>query len=124
MVAGHDTTLAANDLFLKEEFGVEYEHAVYGSSQIYELWKNEVTGKYFIKYLVNQEEKAEFDFEYFKEKVWKKIYTEEQVIEICDGVESEIENKEIKVLFFICLGLLIVCLIAFGLTFLFIYKNK
>ena len=124
MVAGHDTTLGANDLFLKEEFGVEYEHAVYGSSQIYELWKNEVTGKYFIKYLVNQEEKAEFDFEYFKEKVWKKIYNEEQVIEICDGVEPKNENKEIKILFFICLGLLIICLIAFGVTFLFIYKIK
>ena len=127
MVAGHDTTLAANDLFLKEEFGVEYEHAVYCSSQIYELWKNELTGKYFIKYLVNQEEKAEFDFDFFKEKVWKKIYTEDQVIEICDGngVESKNENKEIKVLFFICLGLLIICLIAFGIIFLYIsFKKK
>ena len=68
MVAGHDTTLGANDLFLKEEFDIEYEHAVYCSSQIYELWKNELNGRYFIRYLVNQEKKAEFDFKYFKEK--------------------------------------------------------
>ena len=86
IVAGHDTTLGANDLFLKEEFGIEYEHAVYCSSQIYELWKNNINGKYFIKYIVNQELKAEFDYDEFKQKVWKKIYTEKEVVEICDGI--------------------------------------
>ena len=124
MVAGHDTTLGANDLFLKEEFGVEYEHAVYCSSQIYELWKNEINGKYFIKYIVNQELKAEFDYEKFKEKVWKKIYTEKEVIEICDGVKEEEEEKKennnnTKILFFVFLGLVfLLALVLIYVTFL------
>jgi len=133
MVAGHDTTLGAIDLFLKKEFGIEYEHAVYGSSQIYELWKNETNGKYFIKYLVNQEQKAEFDFDYFKEKVSKKIYTEKEIIEICDGVDDKEQEKEkekkedneaFKILFFISLGLVIICLIILGYILLFRYKKN
>ena len=125
MVSGHDTTLGANDLFLKEEFGIEYEHAVYCSSQIYELWKNEINGKYFIKYIVNQELKAEFDYEKFKENVWKKIYTEKEIIRICDGVnEKEEEKKENnnntnKILFFVFLGLVfLLALVLIYVTFL------
>ena len=124
MVAGHDTTLAANDLFLKEEFGVEYEHAVYCSSQIYELWKNEKSGKYFIKYLVNQKLKEEFDYEEFKQKVSKKIYSEEEIIEICDGIKNENknDNKTFKILFYISLGLVIICLLLLGFILLFTDK--
>ena len=124
MVAGHDTTLGANDLFLKEEFDIEYEHAVYCSSQIYELWKNELNGRYFIRYLVNQEKKAEFDFKYFKEKVMSKIYNEKQVIEICDGVGEKENNRSkiIKIIFFISLGLAIICLLILGFILLFIFK--
>ena len=118
MIAGHDTTLAANDLFLKEEFKLDYEPAVYCSSQIYELWKNEEDGKYFIKYLVNQKQKAEFDFEEFKKKVWTKIYNEKEVVKICDGVEDiKIENHETakKILFFIFLSIAICCLLFLGI---------
>ena len=110
MVSGHDTTLAANDLFLKEEFGVDYEHAVYCSSQIYELWKNESNGKYFIRYLVNQKLKAEFEYDSFKEKVFKLIYTEKEIIDICDGKEEIIIKAEekkgniFKDIFYICLS--------------------
>ena len=124
MVAGHDTTLGANDLFLKEEFRIEYEHAVYCSNQIYELWKNDTNGKYSIKYLVNQELKAEFDYEEFKEKVLKKIYTEKEVNEICDGIKEEEKNENniFKIIFFVCLGLAFIGLLVLGFV-LFIEKN-
>ena len=108
MVSGHDTTLGANDLFLKAEFGVDYEHAVYCSSQIYELWKNGTNNKYYIRYIVNQDLKAEFDYEDFKEKVWKKIYTEKEVIEICDGIKDK-NGQLFKILFFISISLVIIC---------------
>ena len=127
MVSGHDTTLAANDLFLKEEFGIEYEHAVYCSSQIYELWKNKENGKYTIRYLVNQKLKAEFDFQEFKDKVWKKIFTEKLVIEICEGTkdkDKKVEKKRIKILFFICLGMVIICLLILGFILVFMNGKK
>ena len=127
MVSGHDTTLAANDLFLKEEFGVEYEHAVYCSSQIYELWKNKTNGKYFIKYFVNQNLKAEFDFQEFKKKVLKKIFTEKQVTEICEGIKDKDKKEKkrmFKILFFTGLGMIIICLLILGYILIFINDKK
>ena len=124
MVAGHDTTLAANDLFLKEEFGVEYEHAVYCSSQIYELWKNEKNGKYFIRYLVNQKLKEEFDYEEFKRKVSHKIYNEDEIIEICDGIKNKNKknNKIFQILFYVSLGMVVLCLLFLGFIIFFMDK--
>ena len=129
MVAGHDTTLAANDLFLKEEFGVDYEHAVYCSSQIYELWKNEKNGKYFIKYLVNQKLKEEFDYEEFKRKVSHKIYNEDEIIEICDGIKNKNKknDKIFQILFYVSLGMVVLCLLFLGFIIFFmdkIFKGK
>ena len=84
LTAGHDSTLCANDLFLKEEFNISYKRAEYSHSQFYELWKDQ-NDKYYIKYLVNHEQKAIFDYEQFKEKVLPKLYTQEQVNKICNG---------------------------------------
>ena len=88
LTAGHDTTLAANDLFLKAEFDIPFERAEYSHSQFYELWKNEKDGKYFIKYLVNHQEKAVFDYDEFKEKVLLKLYSSEEIEKICKGEEK------------------------------------
>lgn len=85
LTAGHDSSLASNDLFLKAEFNIPFERAEYSHSQFYELWKNETNGKYFIKYLVNHEEKAIFDYEEFKEKVSSKLYSQDQINSICKG---------------------------------------
>ena len=84
LTAGHDSTLAANDLFLKAEFNIEFERAEYSHSQFYELWKNN-NGKYIIKYLVNHKEKAAFAYEEFKQKVLSKLYASEEIEKICSG---------------------------------------
>ena len=86
LTAGHDSSLASNDLFLKAEFNIPFERAEYSHSQFYELWKKD--GKYFIKYLVNHEEKATFDYEEFKEKVTSKLYSQDQINSICKGETS------------------------------------
>ena len=106
--AGHDSSLAANDLFLKAEFNIPFERAEYSHSQFYELWKNETNGKYFIRYLVNHEEKAIFDYYAFKEKVLPKLYSPEEINKICNDIDSPksfLEKKEkqskFKILFFI-----------------------
>ena len=84
LTAGHDSTLCANDLFLKEEFNISFEQAEYSHSQFYELWKDH-NGKYFVKYLVNHKEKAIFEYEKFKEKILNKLYSQDQVNKICKG---------------------------------------
>ena len=85
VTAGHDTTLAANDLFLKKEFNVPFERAEYSHSQFYELWKNEADGKYLIKYLVNHKLRATFDYQDFKAKVLPTLYPQENINKICNG---------------------------------------
>ena len=85
LTAGHDNSLGLNDLFLKYEFDINYDKAVYSHNQVYELWKNEKENKYYIKYLVNFEQKGVFDYEEFKKKVNSKIYSSEQIEEICNG---------------------------------------
>ena len=81
--SGHDTSLAPIDIFMQSEFDIEFKMATYASSQIFELWKNGTTGGYSIHYLFNLEEKAVFDFEEFKKKVLLRLYTPEQIREIC-----------------------------------------
>ena len=85
LTAGHDNSLGLNDLFLKYEFDINYDKAVYSHNQVYELWKNEKENKYYIKYLVNFDQKGVFDYEEFKKKVNSKIYSSEQIEEICNG---------------------------------------
>ena len=85
LMAGHDNSLGLNDLFLKYKFNINYDKAVYSHNQVYELWKNEKENKYYIKYLVNFDQKGVFDYEEFKKKVNSKIYSSEQIEEICNG---------------------------------------
>ena len=89
LTAGHDNSLGLNDLFLKYEFDINYEKAVYSHNQVYELWKNEIDNKYFIKYFVNYKQKAIFDYEEFKKKVNSKIYSSEQIEELCEGNDMQ-----------------------------------
>lgn len=91
LIAGHDNSLALNDLFLKYEFNIDYEKAVYSQSQVYELWKNEIENKYYIRYLVNQKQIALFDYEDFKIKVNTKIYSSEMIDEICKGNNAYVD---------------------------------
>ena len=91
LIAGHDNSLALNDLFLKYEFNIDYEKAVYSQSQVYELWKNEIENKYYIRYLVNQKQIALFDYEDFKIKVNSKIYSSEMIEEICKGNNTDVD---------------------------------
>ena len=113
IVSGHDTTLGTSVMFLQQEFGIKMSTAVYASGEAYELWKNEESGKYSIKYLFNQEEKAVFEYDDFKTKVFKKLYTQKEVEDICEGREEEENQKQsivLKITFFSMIGLVVLCL--------------
>ena len=115
IVSGHDSTLGASAMFLQQEFGVEMSTAIYASGESYELWKNETNGKYFIKYLFNQEEKAIFDYDNFKKKIFEKIYTQKEVEDICEGREEKKQYLGMKISFYFLLMLVIVsiCIIIY-----------
>ena len=83
ILSGHDTSLAPIDIFMQSEFGIDFTMATYATNQIFELWKNGTSGNFYIKYLVNLEEKGIYDFDSFKTKVESKIYNQEQIQNIC-----------------------------------------
>ncbi len=88
IISGHDTSLAPMDIFMESEFGIKFGMATYGSNQIFELWKNGTTGNYSIRYLYNQKEKGVYDFDTFKEKALKKLYTPEQIKKLCQSTSN------------------------------------
>ena len=106
--SGHDSTVSAMDVFLKAEFNIEYENPVYTTSQLFELWQNK--SGYFVKYLYNQKEKAVYELNDFKEKINKKILSENEVNEICRvKIISSIKKENIfKKVFIIIIGMVII----------------
>ena len=125
--AGHDSSLGANDLFLKTEFNISFKRAEYSHSQIYELWR--INGSYFIKYLVNHEEIKTFDYNEFKNNVLNKLYSTEQISKICNGEMNLISLTHIKkesklstIIFYITLGFILFSLV--GIFFQQLYHHK
>ena len=108
--SGHDSTIAGMDIFLKTEFNIDYDIPEYTTSQLFELWQNK--SGYFIKYLYNQKEKAVYELNDFKEKINKKILSENEVNEICKPktknflINVKAKKKEIfyQRIFFIMIG--------------------
>ena len=111
--SGHDSSLGAVDVFLKDVFDIEYGYSQYTSSQLFELWHNK--SGYFIKYLFDQEEKAVYELNTFKEKVNKNLLSESEINEICEGnevynIENIIGKENIyKKIFFIEAGIIFIC---------------
>lgn len=83
IASAHDASLAPIDIFMKTEFDIDLNEATFASNRNYELWKNGTTGGYSIHYLVNLEEKAVFDYDIFKKTVLPKLFTPEQIKNIC-----------------------------------------
>ena len=108
--SGHDSTIAGMDIFLKTEFNIDYDIPEYTTSQLFELWQNK--SGYFVKYLYNQKEKAVYELNDFKEKINKKILSENEVNEICKPktknflINVKAKKKEIfyQRIFFIMIG--------------------
>ena len=108
--SGHDSTIAGMDIFLKTEFNIDYDIPEYTTSQLFELWQNK--SGYFVKYLYNQKEKAVYELNDFKEKINKKILSENEVNDICKPktknflINVRAKKKEIfyQRIFFIMIG--------------------
>ena len=105
--SGHDSTVGAVDVFLKNEFNISYENPEYTTSQIFELWQ--IDNEYHIRYLYNQKEKAIYKYNDFKMKTLDKLLSQNQVEEECFGNNRIIEKENIfKRIFLIIIGIAIV----------------
>ena len=111
--SGHDSNIAAMDVFLKDVFKIQYDKPEYTTSQLFELWHN--SSGYFVKYLYNQREKAVYELENFKKIIDKNILPQKEINEICQvndknkKFRNDIEGENIyKKIFIIIVGLIII----------------
>ena len=107
--SGHDSTVAAIDVFLEYEFNITFDIPEYTTSQYFELW--EINKTYYIKYLVNQKEKAKYEFSRFKKAIFEKIIPKDELEDICFGRNDTAKENLFKILFFSSISLATVCLL-------------
>ena len=125
--SGHDSTIAGMDVFLKKEFNIDYDIPEYTTSQLFELWKNE--SGYFVKYLYNQQEKAVYELNDFKEKINQRILSESKINEICKiknfiiNAKTEKKKNFYQKIFFIIIGLIVIS-IAFLTSVCILKRNN
>jgi hypothetical protein len=109
--SGHDSTVAAMEVFLQAEYNIKYENPEYTTSQYFELW--EIDNVYYIKYLVNQKEKGFYKYEDFKKNLTNIIYTQDEVEEICYGKKEIIIKRDniFQKIFYVMIAVVITCLL-------------
>jgi hypothetical protein len=126
--SGHDSTIAGMDVFLKAELNIDYEIPEYTTSQLFELWQNK--SGYFVKYLYNQKEKAVYELNDFKNKINKKLLSQDEINEICKdkslqyNSKTAIKNKFYEKIFFIIDGLVVVLIALLILKRLLFYLYR
>ena len=118
--SGHDSTVGAVDVFLNAEYNIPYENPEYTTSLFFELW--EIDNKYYIKYLVNHKEKGMYEYNYFKQNTISKLFTQNEVEEICLE-KSDKKETIFKKICFILISIALVCLLLLIVLFL-LYKKR
>ena len=107
--SGHDSTSGAINVFLNQTLNISYDRPVYATSQYFELWEKDK--KYYVKYLVNQVKKGEYEYEIFKDQILGTIFSEDEIEEICFGETTIKKESFVRTLFFIVVSILIVALL-------------
>ena len=124
IVSSHDISLAAFDLFLESKFSIPFKRADYANNQIFELWKNIKNGKYFIKYLINLEEVATFDYYEFKNKVSSELYSEKEIRKICFPDSLSNITNENKPNYYLYLFIIFIFLVFILILYLIKIKKR
>ena len=138
---GHDTTLNAIEHFMNAAFEIPLEYITFGSHMYFELHKEEENNnKYIVKYYFNGRLLLEKDFNLFKEKILKTIWSEEKIHNFCfqeeenkdkdkednkgDNDKSNNDDKKAIITFLIITNIIFIILIGI-LVFLYcLNKNK
>ncbi len=82
--SGHDTTLAPIEYFMNGVFGTEYKYVDFASNVLFEVYKSKnYSSGYFVKYLIDDDEMLTCDYEEFKNKVEKAIWSMEKIENFC-----------------------------------------
>ena len=127
MLSGHDTSVGAMMVFMKEVFKTPLVNPKYAANLYFELHRNEslstnTTKDYYLMYYMNDELIKQFDFDYFVEECEKNFWTDQEIKEFCNFKLGEISPESNNYLLLsVVLG--IVCLILSVLLIIFGIKS-
>ena len=104
----HDTTFGAMEVFNNLAFNTSIEYANFAENGFYELYK--INNTFKVRLIIKDKIRDDMNYTVFKEKVEKKLYSDEQIKEQC---KWQIDNKKNKSNI---LKITIICLIAFNMV--------
>ena len=120
--SGHDTTLSPIQYFMFGVFGTKYKYIDFASNVLFEVYKSEnYSSVYFVKYIIDDEEVLNIDFEEFKSKINKSIWSKEKINNFCGINTSKFSTLSIIIIIILS----IFSLIMIGINVVLCYKlNK
>ena len=93
--SAHDSTIGAMESFLRYVFNTKLESCGFADSRFFELYVDD-NGKYKVRYLKGDNTiKFDIDYNYFKNKINEKIWSDEKVEEYCQPKKNDIKKKKI-----------------------------
>ena len=117
--SAHDSTIGAMESFLRYVLNTKVESCGFDDSRFFELYVDD-NGKYKVRYLKGDNAiKFNIDYNYFKDKINEKIWSDEKVEEYCqtkkndNKKEKDIMGFSIMIILLIFNAILIIYLVAF-----------
>ena len=123
--SAHDSTIAGIEKFMNLVFGSKLINPVHSSNLYFELhFEN---NKYIVRYIINDEITEEFEFDVFKKKIDKYLWSDKEIEDFCQFSYKKVKDGSYylyyeNILFYIIIFLI---LVVFSLGILILYfKSK
>lgn len=96
---GHDTTINVIQFFMQKAFDIPLQYVKFGANIYFELYRNENSNNYTVKYLYDGEKLVDIEYNEFKKKVLETVWSDEKIHDFCFQEEkSNDNNKTITIL--------------------------
>ncbi len=86
-LSAHDSTLAAQSIFLNRIFKIPYEETTFAASVQFELEFNDKK-EYIVNYIFNGVKKESFNYDKFVDTIKKNIKSEKEINDFCDNKKT------------------------------------
>jgi hypothetical protein len=109
-LSAHDSTLAAQSIFLNRIFNIPYNDTTFAASFQFELeYTNQ--SKYIVNYIINGVKMKEFNYDEFVTNIKKNIKSQEEINNFCDNKKKGINFWFIFMLVMIVLVIITIVLL-------------
>ena len=109
-LSAHDSTLAAQSIFLNNIFGIPYNETTFAASFQFELEYSDKK-QYIINYFINGKLIKTFEYDDFVSKIQKNIKSQNEINDFCDNVKKGINFWFIYFIVMICLVIILIVLL-------------